>query len=189
MPSVSFSIPKYRQHKGSGQAFVQVNRKRHYLGKFGTPESKQRYSRFVAELAVRPAAASPVTPADKPVLTVVELLRRLPRLRGGVLRQGWSDHLAYWNGQARHRYGQQAIRRHYRRRLWPIGAPRSPAEVRRKRPFPQHNQLDVRSDQANVQVGRIPRNDPSWHVPSPCHCARATYRPHRRPRAGPDPAR
>ena len=52
MPSVSFSIPKYRRHKGTGQSFVQVNGKRHYLGKFGTPESKQRYSRFIAELAV-----------------------------------------------------------------------------------------------------------------------------------------
>ena len=55
MPSVSFSSSlKYRQHKGSGQAFVQVNRKRHYLGKFGTPESRRRYSRFVAELALAP---------------------------------------------------------------------------------------------------------------------------------------
>jgi hypothetical protein len=32
MASTLVSVPKYRRHKGTGQAFVQVRGKRHYLG-------------------------------------------------------------------------------------------------------------------------------------------------------------
>jgi hypothetical protein len=42
-------IPKYRLHTGSGQALVVLNSRRHYLGAHGTPESKQRDERLVAE--------------------------------------------------------------------------------------------------------------------------------------------
>jgi hypothetical protein len=50
------TLPKYRHHKGTGQAIVQVNGRRHYLGKWNTQASKERYAAFIAELAVRPAA-------------------------------------------------------------------------------------------------------------------------------------
>jgi integrase len=70
----SVSVPKYRHHKGSGQAFVQVNGHRHYLGKWDSPKSKERYSAFVAELAVSPIAAATLPLATPvPKLTVVEL--------------------------------------------------------------------------------------------------------------------
>ena len=42
-------IPSYRLHKGSGQALVQVNGRRLYLGRHGSPESLERYHRVVAE--------------------------------------------------------------------------------------------------------------------------------------------
>lgn len=74
MSSTTVSVPKYRHHKGSGQAFVQVKGRRHYLGKWDFPESKERYSRFVAELAVSPARTETLpstTPASQ--FTVVEL--------------------------------------------------------------------------------------------------------------------
>ena len=54
MSSTTISVPKYRHHKGSGQAFVQVKGRRHYLGKWDSPQSKERYSALVAELAVSP---------------------------------------------------------------------------------------------------------------------------------------
>jgi integrase len=73
MAVVSVSVPKYRHHKGSGQAFVQVKGKRHYLGSFGSPKSKEAYARFVAELAVNSVATLPLATADKPALAVVEL--------------------------------------------------------------------------------------------------------------------
>ncbi len=72
MSVVSFSVPKYRHHKGSGQAFVQIKGKRHYLGSYGSPKSKEAYSRFVAELAVNPIA-QPSPNAQPVAITVVEL--------------------------------------------------------------------------------------------------------------------
>ena len=58
---MSFHTPKYRLHKGSGQAFVQIKGHRHYLGRWDSRQSKERYAAFVAELAVRPAIPMPPT--------------------------------------------------------------------------------------------------------------------------------
>jgi hypothetical protein len=68
-------VPKYRHHKGTNQAFVQIKGHRHYLGKWNTQASKERYARFVAELAVS-SAASNALPSATPVsqFTVVELV-------------------------------------------------------------------------------------------------------------------
>jgi integrase len=100
MAVVSFSVPKYRHHKGSGQAFVQVKGKRHYLGVYGTPDSKQRYARFVAELSASPAVQLPVVPAASPAsLTVVELADAYHEFCKGYYRKkdgtpsGWLDHI------------------------------------------------------------------------------------------------
>ncbi len=46
---MSVRIPKYRLHKASGQALVQISGCRTYLGKHGTPESRERYRRLIAE--------------------------------------------------------------------------------------------------------------------------------------------
>jgi hypothetical protein len=46
---MAFRTPKYRLHKGSGQALVQINGERIYLGKYGSQESKEKYRRRVAE--------------------------------------------------------------------------------------------------------------------------------------------
>ena len=65
------AVPKYRHHKGTGQAFIQVKGRRHYLGKWNTPRSKERYAAFVAELVVNPVC----TPVRQSALTtVVELI-------------------------------------------------------------------------------------------------------------------
>lgn len=73
MASTKISIPKYHLHRGSGQAFIQIKGKRHYLGKFDSPQSKEAYSRFVAELAVDPVPTTPTT-TPKESLTVLELI-------------------------------------------------------------------------------------------------------------------
>ncbi|MBU4270581.1 MAG: site-specific integrase [Planctomycetes bacterium] len=65
------AVPKYRHHKGTGQAFIQVKGRRHYLGKWNTPKSKEHYAAFVAELVVNPVCA-PVRPSA--LTTVVELI-------------------------------------------------------------------------------------------------------------------
>ena len=46
---MSFRALKYRLHKGSGQALVQINGERIYLGKHGSAASKEKYKRLVAE--------------------------------------------------------------------------------------------------------------------------------------------
>jgi hypothetical protein len=38
---MSVRIPKYRLHKGSGQALIQINGHRIYLGTYNSPESKE----------------------------------------------------------------------------------------------------------------------------------------------------
>ena len=66
--------PKYRRHCSGGRdrAFVELDGQRTYLGRYGSPESIQRYDQLVAEWLVsgRRRAAEP---AD---LTVVELCAR-----------------------------------------------------------------------------------------------------------------
>jgi hypothetical protein len=46
---MSIRIPKHRFHQGSGQALVQINGCRVYLGKHGSEESKEKYQRLVVE--------------------------------------------------------------------------------------------------------------------------------------------
>src|SRR5947209_2698939 len=41
--------PSYCLHKATGQAVVRINGKDHYLGKFGTQESRDAYDRLIAE--------------------------------------------------------------------------------------------------------------------------------------------
>ncbi|MEZ5944845.1 MAG: tyrosine-type recombinase/integrase [Planctomycetaceae bacterium] len=42
-------VPKYAFHKGTGQARVRINGKDIWLGKYGTPESMERYAKAVAD--------------------------------------------------------------------------------------------------------------------------------------------
>ena len=73
---MSLRTPKYRLHKASGQALVQFDGQRIYLGKHGTEESKEKYWRVVAEwLASRRRPGSGSTTHSTPgVVTINELL-------------------------------------------------------------------------------------------------------------------
>ena len=74
---MSLRTPKYRLHKASGQALVQINRERTYLGKYGTEKSKEKYRRIVAEWLAAGAkrSANSAGPFDNvDVITVNELL-------------------------------------------------------------------------------------------------------------------
>jgi integrase len=66
-------IPTYRLHQPTGQAVVTLAGKDHYLGKHGSPASRQAYDRLLAEyLASRARSTSAAKPlAD---LTINELL-------------------------------------------------------------------------------------------------------------------
>jgi integrase len=111
MSSTTVSVPKYRHHKGSGQAFVQVQGCRHYLGKWNTQASKERYAAFVAELAIRPDI-TPQLPLATPAsaITVVELCavywdfaQRYYTKNGKP--SGWLDHIRLMLRKLRSTYG------------------------------------------------------------------------------------
>jgi integrase len=88
MSSTTVSIPKYRHHKGSGQAFLQIKGHRHYLGLWDSPKSKEAYARFIAELAVNPIATPPTTPLTlRPEFTVVEIVAAYLDYADGYYRQ------------------------------------------------------------------------------------------------------
>jgi hypothetical protein len=63
-----FSVPSYRLHKPSGQARVIIHREHIYLGKFGSAESRGKYSRLIAELTAEGGSGKFVVPrcADEP---------------------------------------------------------------------------------------------------------------------------
>jgi len=66
-------VPSYCRHKASGQAYVTLEGREHYLGVYGTPESRERYARLIAEhtAAVTSASVTPASSAE--VLSVNEL--------------------------------------------------------------------------------------------------------------------
>ena len=49
MPGRPRKIPSCCRHKASGQAVVRINGKDEYLGRYGTPESYEKYHRLIAE--------------------------------------------------------------------------------------------------------------------------------------------
>lgn len=74
-------IPSYTLHKASGQGLVRLDGVDHYLGRFGSEESYEKYERAIAEWRTRKAeqtaaARLPNQPADISLLTVNELILR-----------------------------------------------------------------------------------------------------------------
>jgi hypothetical protein len=49
MPRLSNALPKYRKHRGSGQAVVTLNVRDYYLGPHGTKASHIEYDRLIGE--------------------------------------------------------------------------------------------------------------------------------------------
>ena len=49
MPRLVNKLPRYTRHKG-GQARVRYNGKCIYLGKYGSPESHEKYAQFLATI-------------------------------------------------------------------------------------------------------------------------------------------
>ena len=46
-------LPRYLHHKAGGQAYVLINQKQHWLGKFGTDESHLRYDEIISKLLAK----------------------------------------------------------------------------------------------------------------------------------------
>jgi integrase len=54
-------IPAYVHHKATGQARVRINGKDYYLGKYGSPESHDRYDELIAEQVIAAGTDRPPT--------------------------------------------------------------------------------------------------------------------------------
>ena len=76
MPRKRSHVPSYRLHKPSGQARVIINGEHIYLGKYGSRESREKYSKLIAELAAMAATDSIAPDARGCIqnLTIDELL-------------------------------------------------------------------------------------------------------------------
>jgi integrase len=71
MPKLSnVHVPSYRLHKQSGQAIVTLSGRDVLLGRHGTPESREKYSRVVAEWL----AAGRQLPAEQHEITTAEVV-------------------------------------------------------------------------------------------------------------------
>ncbi len=70
MPRPKSAVPPYRHHKSTGRAVVYVDRKSVFLGKYDTPESRQRYAEIVSKIA----SGEPVPMSSK--VTTREPVRR-----------------------------------------------------------------------------------------------------------------
>lgn len=70
MATVSARVPRYCHFRPRGLAYVRIRGRVRYLGKYGSPESKEEYRRVLAELDAGPAAPLSSQGRD---LTVVEL--------------------------------------------------------------------------------------------------------------------
>src|SRR5438045_3467333 len=76
MTTAEQHVPKYRHDKPKNLGVVRIDGRDHYLGKFGSPESYEKYHRILAERYARGGMAPPTTQEAKlqsEVLTVTEL--------------------------------------------------------------------------------------------------------------------
>ena len=67
-------VPKYRHHKSSGHAFVAIAGNNHFLGKFNSPESKEKYDRLIAEWLTRHRRTTAPDGGGAGTITITELV-------------------------------------------------------------------------------------------------------------------
>ena len=84
MPSLSHTLPKYRKHRGSGQAVVNLSGRDHYLGPHNTKASKLEYDRLIGEWLAN--GRNPLLATSEDVL-MVELCLRYWRFAKGYYQK------------------------------------------------------------------------------------------------------
>src|SRR5262245_36698649 len=66
--------PSYRLHRPTGQAVVTLDRRDHYLGRHGTPESLSEYDRLIALWLSQGRTLAPARTSAQGTFTVDELI-------------------------------------------------------------------------------------------------------------------
>ena len=74
MPKKSPRLPRYRIHRGSGQAVIEYRGERRYLGVHGSQESLQEYARVIAAIKASSEMPEPVRRDEPRALTLNELM-------------------------------------------------------------------------------------------------------------------
>ena len=75
MPKRNGHVPAYRLHKPSGQARVIIDGKHVYLGVYGSPESREKYARLLAQMSSKQEnAVASCHGQSNPDLSVSEML-------------------------------------------------------------------------------------------------------------------
>lgn len=64
MPRLDGRLPKYCLHKSTGNAYVLLNGRQFYLGRYGSKESRAEYDRLVAEWLAGGRISTPGKPAE-----------------------------------------------------------------------------------------------------------------------------
>ncbi len=77
--ALSLRLPKYRRHRAKGLAVVTLDGRDHYLGKYGSAESREKYRRLTAEWMLN-GGALPVSRGD---VTVAEVMAAYLRFAKG----------------------------------------------------------------------------------------------------------
>ena len=67
MHAVDSHIPKYRHYKPKDLAVVRIDGRDYYLGKFGSPESHEKYHRLLAEWRARGKLTPPAAKDAEPI--------------------------------------------------------------------------------------------------------------------------
>jgi hypothetical protein len=89
MPSLINAIPKYRKHKGSGQAVVTIGGVDYYLGPHGTKASRIEYDRLIGEWIT---AGRPTAIGKSADLTIAELCQRYKAYAESYYVHGGTTH-------------------------------------------------------------------------------------------------
>ena len=84
--------PSYRHHKPSGQAVVTICGRDHYLGEFGTSQSRKCYDRLIAEWLAAGRSVDP-TSAFNGSITVTELIAAHWRFAQGYYQKNGSKNV------------------------------------------------------------------------------------------------
>jgi hypothetical protein len=84
MPRLSHALPKYRKHRGSGQAVVSLNGRDFYLGPHNTKVSKVEYDRLIGEWLAN--GRNPLHTTSQDIL-IVELCLRYWKFAQGYYQK------------------------------------------------------------------------------------------------------